>query len=74
MHWKLKERMTERDVKTVLQRAREQYPNARPRIISDHGSQFIAKDFKEFTRMSKMTHVRTSPYYPQSKRKLERWH
>jgi putative transposase len=46
----------------------------RPRVISDNGPQFIAKDFKEFIRISGMTHVRTSPYYPQSNGKIERWH
>ena len=74
VHWELRERMTEADVETVLQRAREQYPEATPRIISDNGPQFIAKDFKEFIRLAGMTHVRTSPYYPQSNGKLERWH
>jgi len=49
-------------------------PEARPRIISDNGPQFIAKDFKEFIRLSGMTHVRTSPFYPQSNGKIERWH
>ncbi|MDZ4257049.1 MAG: integrase core domain-containing protein, partial [Gemmatimonadales bacterium] len=39
-----------------------------------YGPQFIAKDFKEFIRLAGMTHVRTSPYYPQSNGKLERWH
>lgn len=29
---------------------------------------------KEFIRISGMTHVRTSPYYPQSNGKIERWH
>ena len=71
--WSLRETMTEADVEIVLQRAREQFPEARPRIISDNGPQFIAKDFKEFIRISGMTHVRTSPYYPQSNGKLERW-
>ena len=66
--------MTEADVETILQRARERYPDARPRIISDNGPQFIAKDFKEFIRLCGMTHVRTSPYYPQSNGKIERWH
>ena len=61
-------------METVLQRAREKYQDARPRIISDNGPQFIAKDFKEFIRISGMTHVRTSPYYPQSNGKPERWH
>src|SRR5690606_37465736 len=43
-------------------------------IITDNGPQFIAKDFKQFIRISGMTHVRTSPYYPQSNGKLERFH
>jgi putative transposase len=74
VHWEIRESMTEADVETILQRARERYPDARPRIISDNGPQFIAKDFKEFIRICGMTHVRTSPYYPQSNGKIERWH
>ncbi len=66
--------MTEPDVESILERAKEKYPEARPRIISDNGPQFIAKDFKEFIRLSGMTHVRTSPYYPQRNGKMERWH
>ena len=57
-----------------LERAKEKYPEAKPRIISDNGPQFIARDFKEFIRISGMTHVRTSPFYPQSNGKIERWH
>jgi len=74
VHWDLRESMTEADVEIILERAKEKYPEARPRIISDNGPQFIARDFKEFIRVSGMTHVRTSPYYPQSNGKLERWH
>jgi transposase InsO family protein len=66
--------MAEADVETVIQRARERYPDARPRVISDNGPQFIARDFKEFIRLCGMTHVRTSPYFPQSNGKIERWH
>ena len=55
-------------------RAKEKYLEAKPRIISDNGPQFIARDFKEFIRISGMTHVRTSPYYPQSNGKIESWH
>ena len=39
-----------------------------------NGPQFIATDFKEFIRISGMTHIRTSPFYQQSKGKIERWH
>jgi len=74
VHWEIRESMTEADVEIILQRAREKIPGARPRIISDNGPQFIAKDFKEFIRVSGMSHVRTSPYYPQSNGKIERWH
>ncbi|MCJ7738654.1 MAG: DDE-type integrase/transposase/recombinase, partial [Anaerolineae bacterium] len=74
VHWKIRESMTEADVEVILQRAREKFPEARPRIISDNGPQFIAKGFKEYIRICGMTHVRTSPYYPQSKGKIERWH
>ena len=71
--WSLRQSMTEAEVEILLQRAKEKFPEARPRIISDNGPQFIAKDFKEFIRISGMTHVRTSPYYPQSNGKMERW-
>ena len=62
------------DVEIIVQRALEAFPEARPRIISDNAPQFVAKDFKAFIRVKGMDHVRTSPYYPQSNGKLERWH
>jgi putative transposase len=74
VHHEIREKMEETDVATILQRAREMYPSEHPRIISDNGPQFIAKDFKEFIRIAGMTHVKTSPYYPQSNGKIERWH
>jgi putative transposase len=74
VHWEIREKMEESDVETIIQRAREAYPGVTPRIISDNGPQFIAKDFKEFIRIAGMTHVKTSPYYPQSNGKIERWH
>lgn len=74
VHWDIRESMTEADVEIILQRAREKDPEAKPGIISDNGPQFIAQDFKEFIRISGMTHVRISPHYPQSNGKIERWH
>jgi len=74
VHYELRESMKEADVSTIIQRANEKFPNYKPRIISDNGPQFLARDFKEFIRISGMDHVRTSPYYPQSNGKLERWH
>ena len=74
VHWALEETMTNAQVQIVLQGAREAVPGATPRVISDNGPQFIARDFKEFIRLCGMSHVTTSPYYPQSNGKLERWH
>jgi len=74
IHWEIRTQMTEQDVEVVLQRAREAFPDTRPRIISDNGPQFVARDFKAYIRLSGMTHVRTRPFYPQSNGKIERWH
>jgi putative transposase len=74
VHWEIRPTMNEADIETIIQRAREGFPGERPRIISDNGPQFMARDFKEFIRICGMTHVRTSPYYPQSNGKIERWH
>jgi putative transposase len=74
VHWEIREAMKESDIEIIIERAKEKFPAARPRVISDNGPQFIARDFKEFIRLSGMTHVRTSPFYPQSNGKLERFH
>jgi len=73
-HWEIRESMKEQEIEVILERAREKFPGFTPRIISDNGPQFIAKDFKDYIKESGMTHVRTSPYYPQSNGKVERWH
>ena len=74
IHWELRKTMTEEDLEITLQRAHENFPEAKPRIISDNGPQYIANDFKLFVRQMEMTHVTTSPYYPQSNGKQERFH
>ena len=74
MHWEIRTSMTQQNEQVILQRALEQFPGEHPRIITDNGSQFVAKDFKEFIRLGGLTHARTSPYYPQSNGKLERYH
>jgi transposase InsO family protein len=74
LSWDIRQQMKEADAEIVIQRAREVYPQARPRIITDNGPQFIARDFREFIRLWQTTHVFCSPYYPQSNGKLERFH
>jgi putative transposase len=74
VHGEIRETMTEAEIEQIVQRARERFPGVTPRSISDNGPPFIAKDFKEFIRIGGMTHVKTSPYYPQSNGKIERFH
>jgi putative transposase len=74
VHWELRQTMKEREVEAILQRAREKFPGVTPRVITDNGPQFVAREFKAFIRSAGMTHVRTAPFYPQSNGKIERWH
>lgn len=74
LSWHLKPSMTEDDAQISIQKAREAYPGQKPRIISDNGSQYTSQDFREFINHCEMTHVKTSPYYPQSNGKIERFH
>ncbi|MFZ9936675.1 MAG: transposase [Luteolibacter sp.] len=72
--WDIRPTMREFDSEIVLQKAREIYPEARPRIITDQGSQFKSRKFKSFITQWQASHVMTSPYYPQSNGKIERFH
>lgn len=72
--WDIRPAMKEADAEIVLQKAHEAFPGVRPRIITDHGSQFVARDFKAFIRHFQTSHVLCSPHYPQSNGKIERFH
>jgi transposase InsO family protein len=63
------------NAEVLVTEAREQYPEAQnPRLISDNGSQFISKDFKELLIMLEIGHTFTRANHPQSNGKLERFH
>jgi putative transposase len=72
--WDIRPTMCQKDAQIVIQRAREAYPQARPRLITDQGAQYKSKEFQQFIQLWSATHVMTSPYYPQSNGKLERFH
>jgi transposase InsO family protein len=61
-------------VQTVVQKAKELYPSANPRLITDNGSQFISQDFKELMGFLEIKHTFIRPAHPQSNGKLERFH
>ena len=74
IQWDIGESMREEDVELIVQRGLEKHPEAKASLISDNGPQFVARDFKLFIRLVGLDHVRTSPYYPQSNGKKERWY
>lgn len=73
VHHELRAAMQEKDVQLVVQRALDRFLSHRPRIISDRGTQFVAKDFKNFIRYAGLSHTFTSVGYPQSNGKIERF-
>lgn len=74
VHWDLRTEMKDEDIGVVQQGAREKFPDASPRYITDNGKQFTGKEFRNFISDNGFTHWTTSPYYPQSNGKLERFH
>jgi transposase InsO family protein len=74
VHHEVRHTINEYDVQLTIQKAKDKFPFARPRIITDNGSQFIAKEFKMFIKDAEFTHVKTSVNYPQANGKIERYH
>lgn len=74
LHHDVRTHMQQYDVELVLQEAFEKYPGVAPRLITDNGSQFIAREFQAYLSEIEFNHVRTSPYYPQSNGKIEAFH
>lgn len=74
LHHEIRHNMAGYDVQLTIQKAKELYPLAHPRIISDNGPQYISKEFRSFIKNIEVTHIRTSVAYPQSNGKIERFH
>lgn len=74
VHWEIHEAMKQEDCQLIVQRAREKVGAPKARVISDNGPQFKSRQFKDFIRFCGMDQTFTSPYYPQSNGKIERWH
>lgn len=47
---------------------------AKPRLLRDNGSSYIAGDLADHLEDKGMGHVRGAPYHLQTQAKIERWH
>lgn len=73
VHWDLLTTMTAAAVRVVVQDALKK-TGASPELVTDNGSQFKAKDFKELVRDFELEHIRIRTYHPESNGKVERFH
>jgi len=73
--WRLCRDMEGLNAEVLVTETKEMYPEAKtPRLISDNGSQFVSKDFRELLVYLELEHTFTSANHPQSNGKLERFH
>ncbi len=78
--WDLKPDLTAASISDVVQQAVEwtglpQAPmDARARLVTDHGSGYLAGAFEDYLRVLGIRHIYCSPHHPQTQGKLERFH
>lgn len=73
VHWDLLPSMTAAAVRVVIQDALKK-TGANPEIVTDNGTQFKARDFKDLMREFALEHIRIRTYHPESNGKMERYH
>jgi len=59
LEWELMTDMLGGSVETFVQRVKEKYPYARPKLIHDNGSQFISHDFKRLLQKLEIQQIFT---------------
>lgn len=72
LHWELMSDMTEISVSLFVQQTREKYPDRKPMLIMDNGTQFISRDFKAMLSEIDLKPVHTRRNHPQTNGKIER--
>ncbi len=78
--WKVQRDMTSDSLIEVVQDAvdttgMDQVPvRDRTRLLSDNGSGYVSRAFREYLHLVGIRHILASPYHPQTNGKLERYH
>jgi putative transposase len=73
LHWELMTDMSRTSVEIFTQKTIDKYPEARPMVIHDNGSQFISHDFKRILFENNCTDVPTRMKHPETNGKAERF-
>jgi transposase InsO family protein len=77
VHWKLCKNMKREDAEETMQEAvgkRKIKKKDAPRLLSDNGPCFIAKEFNEYLGKEGIDHITGAPNHPQTQGKIERYH
>ena len=78
VHWELCANMKSDDVKRTIDRALKKaklVTKQRPKLLSDNGSCYIAKDLKDYLKENVgMDQIHGRPWHPQTQGKIERYH
>ena len=77
VNWSLNLTMEAETVTMTVQNALEKLENRRegePRIVRDHGSQFISHEWHNFVKGSGVTDIKTRVAHPESNGRVERLH
>ncbi len=72
LNWELMTDMTEISVSLFVQETREKYPERKPMLIMDNGTQFVSRDFKDLLSEIDLHPVHTRRNHPQTNGKIER--
>jgi len=78
--WELCKNSTAEDVKRSVERAiaisgvKHVDVINRPRLLSDNGSCYVAKELASYLETEGIGHTRSKPYHPQTQGKIERYH
>ena len=74
VHWELLETMSASDVRAVVESALKKYPVAKPRIVTDNGSQFKSKEFRQLIKEFSLKDIKIRIHHPESNGSIERFH
>ena len=77
VNWSLNLTMESETVTITVQDAQEKLGNRRkgePRVVHDHGSQFISHEWRSFVKGAGITDIKTRIAHPESNGRLERLH
>ena len=72
LNWELMTDMTELSVSLFVHQTREKYPEGKPMLIMDNGTQFVSRDFKRLLSEIDLISVHSRSYHSQTNGTIER--